>query len=89
MDCAGLAAGAARLPRTMGASPGGVNDDSRGTRPPCRGGTRWRRGSRGLDQLRVLRGLGYESVQGYLTGAPAPLIDLRDIINHHRVELPT
>jgi EAL domain-containing protein (putative c-di-GMP-specific phosphodiesterase class I) len=30
-----------------------------------------------MDQLRVLRGLGYESVQGYLTGAPAPLIDLR------------
>ncbi len=41
-----------------------------------------------MDQLRVLRGLGYESVQGYLTGAPAPLIDLRDIINHRRVELP-
>jgi diguanylate cyclase (GGDEF)-like protein/PAS domain S-box-containing protein len=42
-----------------------------------------------MDQLRVLRGLGYESVQGYLTGAPAPLIDLRDIINHRRVELPS
>ncbi len=39
-------------------------------------------------QLRVLRDLGYESVQGYLTGAPAPLIDLRDLIAHRRVELP-
>jgi diguanylate cyclase (GGDEF)-like protein/PAS domain S-box-containing protein len=45
-------------------------------------------GVENVDQLRVLRGLGYESVQGYLTGAPAPLIDLRDIINHRRVELP-
>ena len=39
-------------------------------------------------QLRVLRDLGYESVQGYLTGAPAPLIDLRDLIAHRHVELP-
>ena len=41
-----------------------------------------------LAQLRVLRGLGYESVQGYLTGAPAALIDLRDLISHRRVVLP-
>ena len=40
------------------------------------------------DQLRVLRGLGYESVQGYLTGAPQPLVDLRDVLSHRRIELP-
>jgi diguanylate cyclase (GGDEF)-like protein/PAS domain S-box-containing protein len=40
------------------------------------------------EQLRVLKSLGYESVQGYLTGAPAPLIDLRPVLAHRRVELP-
>ena len=39
------------------------------------------------DQLRVLREMGYESVQGYLTGAPAPLIDLRGMISDRRVPL--
>jgi diguanylate cyclase (GGDEF)-like protein/PAS domain S-box-containing protein len=39
------------------------------------------------DQLTLLRDLGYESVQGYLTGAPAPLIDLREVITHRRVHL--
>ncbi len=38
-------------------------------------------------QLQMLRVLGYESVQGYLTGAPAPLIDLRDVIKSRRVPL--
>jgi diguanylate cyclase (GGDEF)-like protein len=42
-----------------------------------------------VEQLRVLRGLGYESVQGYLSGAPAPLIDLRDLIATRHVTLPT
>jgi diguanylate cyclase (GGDEF)-like protein len=42
-----------------------------------------------VEQLRVLRGLGYESVQGYLSGAPAPLIDLRDVIAARHVVLPT
>ncbi len=41
------------------------------------------------EQLHLLKGLGYESVQGYLTGAPAPLIDLRDVLAHRRIELPT
>jgi diguanylate cyclase (GGDEF)-like protein/PAS domain S-box-containing protein len=41
------------------------------------------------EQLRVLRGLGYEGVQGYLTGRPAPLIDLRDLISHRTIALPT
>jgi EAL domain-containing protein (putative c-di-GMP-specific phosphodiesterase class I) len=40
-----------------------------------------------VDQLRMLRELGYESIQGYLSGAPAPLIDLRDLISHRRVPL--
>ena len=40
------------------------------------------------EQLRVLRGLGYESVQGYLTGAPAPLVDLSGLISQRRVTLP-
>jgi EAL domain-containing protein (putative c-di-GMP-specific phosphodiesterase class I) len=39
------------------------------------------------EQLRLLRDLGYESIQGYLSGAPAPLIDLRDLITHRRVHL--
>jgi diguanylate cyclase (GGDEF)-like protein/PAS domain S-box-containing protein len=39
-------------------------------------------------QLDLLRDLGYESVQGYLIGAPAPLIDLREVILNRRVELP-
>jgi diguanylate cyclase (GGDEF)-like protein/PAS domain S-box-containing protein len=39
-------------------------------------------------QLSALRELGYESVQGYLTGAPAPLVDLRDVLNHRRITLP-
>jgi diguanylate cyclase (GGDEF)-like protein/PAS domain S-box-containing protein len=38
-------------------------------------------------QLQMLRVLGYESVQGYLTGAPAPLIDLREVIKSRRVSL--
>ena len=38
-------------------------------------------------QLQVLREMGYESVQGYLTGAPAPLIDLRGMISDRRVPL--
>ena len=38
-------------------------------------------------QLRRIRELGYESMQGYLAGAPAPLIDLRDVISHRRVHL--
>ncbi len=41
------------------------------------------------EQLRVLRDLGYESVQGYLTGAPQPLIDLREVLTHRRVDLPS
>jgi diguanylate cyclase (GGDEF)-like protein/PAS domain S-box-containing protein len=45
-------------------------------------------GVESLDQLRLLRDLGYESVQGYLTGAPAPLVDLRDVIRDRRVVLP-
>ena len=40
-------------------------------------------------QLAALRELGYESVQGYLTGAPAPLLDLRDVLNHRRITLPS
>ncbi len=40
-----------------------------------------------VEQLRVLRELGYESVQGYLSGAPAPLIDLRTLIADRRVVL--
>lgn len=40
-----------------------------------------------FDQLRMLEGLGYESFQGYLSGAPAPLIDLRSIIADRRVTL--
>jgi len=40
-------------------------------------------------QLAALRELGYESVQGYLTGAPAPLVDLRDVLNHRRITLPS
>ena len=39
------------------------------------------------EQLRRLGELGYESVQGYVAGAPAPLIDLRDVIRHRRVTL--
>ena len=39
------------------------------------------------EQLRRVRELGYESVQGYLAGAPAPLVDLRDVITHRRVTL--
>ena len=39
------------------------------------------------EQLRRLGELGYESVQGYLAGAPAPLIDLREVIRHRRVTL--
>ncbi len=38
-------------------------------------------------QLRRVRELGYESLQGYIAGAPAPLIDLRDVISHRRVQL--
>jgi diguanylate cyclase (GGDEF)-like protein len=38
-------------------------------------------------QLRRVRELGYESLQGYIAGAPAPLIDLRDVISHRRVHL--
>jgi diguanylate cyclase (GGDEF)-like protein/PAS domain S-box-containing protein len=41
-----------------------------------------------LAQLGVLRRLGYESVQGYLTGAPARLIDLRDVIASRQIALP-
>ncbi len=41
------------------------------------------------EQLRVLRQMGYESVQGYLTGAPQPLVDLRDVLSHRRIELPS
>ena len=37
--------------------------------------------------LRRVRELGYESLQGYIAGAPAPLIDLRDVISHRRVHL--
>jgi diguanylate cyclase (GGDEF)-like protein/PAS domain S-box-containing protein len=40
-----------------------------------------------FEQLKLLRDLGYESIQGYLSGAPAPLIDLRDLISHRRVPL--
>jgi EAL domain-containing protein (putative c-di-GMP-specific phosphodiesterase class I) len=39
-------------------------------------------------QLGVLRRLGYESVQGYLTGAPARLIDLREVIASRQIALP-
>jgi len=39
------------------------------------------------EQLRRLGELGYESVQGYVAGAPAPLIDLREVIRHRRVTL--
>ena len=40
-----------------------------------------------VEQLRMLQDLGYESFQGYLSGAPAPLVDLRDVILHRRVVL--
>ena len=39
------------------------------------------------EQMRRLGELGYESVQGYVAGAPAPLIDLREVIRHRRVTL--
>ena len=39
------------------------------------------------EQLRRLGELGYESVQGYVAGAPAPLIDLSEVIRHRRVTL--
>ena len=55
-------------------------------RPPA--GTRSPPGSRRWRSCGVLRGLGYESVQGHLTGAPAALIDLRDLISRRRVVLP-
>jgi len=40
-----------------------------------------------VDQLRMLRELGYQSFQGYLSGAPAPLVDLREVIARRRVPL--
>ena len=39
------------------------------------------------EQLAAVRNLGYESVQGYLSGPPAPLIDLRDVIASRHVSL--
>jgi len=39
------------------------------------------------EQLRAVREMGYESVQGYLSGAPARLIDLRDVIASRKVVL--
>jgi len=44
-------------------------------------------GVENVDQLHLLRGLGYESFQGYLAGAPAPLDDLQDVIARRRVTL--
>lgn len=41
------------------------------------------------EQLRLLRDLGYERIQGYLSGAPAPLVDLREIIASRQVHLAT
>jgi EAL domain-containing protein (putative c-di-GMP-specific phosphodiesterase class I) len=40
-----------------------------------------------LEQLAVLREMGYQSLQGYLSGAPAPLVDLRGVIADRRVVL--
>ena len=39
------------------------------------------------EQLFAVRALGYDSIQGYLAGAPAPLIDLRETIERRRVDL--
>ena len=41
-----------------------------------------------VEQLRALSAMGYESVQGYLAGAPAPLRELRHVIAARRVVLP-
>ncbi len=42
-----------------------------------------------VEQLRLVRELGYASLQGLLTGPPAALFDLRELIALRRVELPT
>jgi diguanylate cyclase (GGDEF)-like protein/PAS domain S-box-containing protein len=39
-------------------------------------------------QLNRLRELGCTTVQGYLTGRPTPLVDLREVIRDRRVRLP-
>jgi diguanylate cyclase (GGDEF)-like protein/PAS domain S-box-containing protein len=38
-------------------------------------------------QLRRLRDLGFDGVQGYLTGAPAPLPELRELLRRRRVDI--
>jgi diguanylate cyclase (GGDEF)-like protein/PAS domain S-box-containing protein len=38
-------------------------------------------------QLERLRDLGYQSVQGYLTGAPRPLAELNDVLRRRRVDI--
>lgn len=40
------------------------------------------------EQLRALEIMGYDSIQGYFSGAPAPLVDLREVIRARRVRLP-
>ncbi|MGH8968874.1 MAG: putative bifunctional diguanylate cyclase/phosphodiesterase [Actinomycetes bacterium] len=40
------------------------------------------------EQLRRVKGMGYRSVQGFLTGPPAPLVDLRDVVRDRRVTIP-
>jgi diguanylate cyclase (GGDEF)-like protein len=40
-----------------------------------------------VDQLAAVTAMGYQSVQGYLSGAPAPLVDLRQVIEAREVML--
>ena len=40
------------------------------------------------DQLREVRAMGYTSLQGYVAGAPQPLVDLRSTIMRRTVVLP-
>lgn len=39
------------------------------------------------EQLRAVAAMGYQSIQGYLAGPPAPLVDLRDVIAARQVVL--
>lgn len=41
-----------------------------------------------IEQFQAVRAMGYPVVQGYLVGAPAPLIDLRDVITARHVTIP-
>jgi diguanylate cyclase (GGDEF)-like protein/PAS domain S-box-containing protein len=40
-----------------------------------------------VEQLTRLREMGFESLQGYLTGRPAPLVELRGVILERRVDI--